>query len=432
MNLYTYCHNEPIRYFDPTGHWENGDEKYDAKTQAAIAKATTEYYEAKAKGDTAGMLAANTHANLLREFGTISDSNVNSTGQSYTNTITSSSKKDKNGNQYMDASDWGGAVTDAMVTAVNSIQSNTSSTIKANAANVAAVQEVFGIVPGTINSGLNTSQALALGSYAYYAYAQLSSNQKATDHVINNGNMMDQQTAFQPGLISSLILADVGRTIHIYAYGLGYGGYLFGGQNYAVFFNGSGEYYFWGSVYAKAATRKNPLPDDQCYSNAAYIYCYLRNQDWSDEAVFGLLGNIQQESGFNPGIWQSLDNTKMGYGIVQFSPPTKFFSWAGIADSASANKMASDNPQKLMELQLRYLLASAQPGQGIWLANDRAMTVYGSPYLMAFSDFAQSNNPVSELALVFHGHYERSSDNAEMLKERIGYAEHLYQLFINK
>jgi len=78
----------------------------------------------------------------LREFGTASDSNVNSTGQAYTNTITSSSKKDKNGNQYMDASDWGGAVVDAAVVAISQMKSSPSS--------------------------LNVSQALALGSFFYY------------------------------------------------------------------------------------------------------------------------------------------------------------------------------------------------------------------------------------------------------------------------
>lgn len=27
LNLYTYCHNEPIMYWDPTGHWAAGDNK---------------------------------------------------------------------------------------------------------------------------------------------------------------------------------------------------------------------------------------------------------------------------------------------------------------------------------------------------------------------------------------------------------------------
>ncbi len=35
LNLYTYCYNNPIIYFDPSGHWLAGDERLndEAKTQ---------------------------------------------------------------------------------------------------------------------------------------------------------------------------------------------------------------------------------------------------------------------------------------------------------------------------------------------------------------------------------------------------------------
>ncbi|HWT73805.1 MAG TPA: RHS repeat-associated core domain-containing protein, partial [Mobilitalea sp.] len=37
LNLYTYCHNNPIAYTDPTGHYIKGDEYFSAKVQTTLA-----------------------------------------------------------------------------------------------------------------------------------------------------------------------------------------------------------------------------------------------------------------------------------------------------------------------------------------------------------------------------------------------------------
>ncbi|MDP4093577.1 MAG: S8 family serine peptidase [Bacillota bacterium] len=46
LNLYTYCHNEPIMYMDPTGHIAKGDDKYTGLTSEIIRDATDAYYKA--------------------------------------------------------------------------------------------------------------------------------------------------------------------------------------------------------------------------------------------------------------------------------------------------------------------------------------------------------------------------------------------------
>lgn len=66
LNLYTYCHNEPVMYIDPTGHWEQGDSKRKAAEQAQILEATKEYISAKEKGDKAGMDKAHQKAEDAR------------------------------------------------------------------------------------------------------------------------------------------------------------------------------------------------------------------------------------------------------------------------------------------------------------------------------------------------------------------------------
>lgn len=64
--------------------------------------------------------------------------------------------------------------------------------------------------------------------------------------------------------------------------------------------------------------------------NAEYIMGSLLKKGWTKQAVAGMLGNMQTESSINPGIWQSLDagNMSMGFGLVQWTPASKYTNWA--------------------------------------------------------------------------------------------------------
>ena len=74
----------------------------------------------------------------------------------------------------------------------------------------------------------------------------------------------------------------------------------------------------------------------EAYDNAQLIYGVLYNLGWTLEAVCGVLGNMESESGYNPWRWQS-DNilattdtyelehqTYHAYGLVQFDPASKY------------------------------------------------------------------------------------------------------------
>lgn len=63
---------------------------------------------------------------------------------------------------------------------------------------------------------------------------------------------------------------------------------------------------------------------------ATQIWNYLTSIGWSQEACAAILGNMQSESGIVADRWESDDigNMSGGYGLVQWTPATKYIYWA--------------------------------------------------------------------------------------------------------
>lgn len=84
---------------------------------------------------------------------------------------------------------------------------------------------------------------------------------------------------------------------------------------------------YWGNTYNSS----NALTLAQMEINANYIWTALKMQGWTRNAVAGMLGNMQSESSINPGRWQSDrvggSSEGHGYGLVQWTPYTKYTNW---------------------------------------------------------------------------------------------------------
>jgi hypothetical protein len=132
---------------------------------------------------------------------------------------------------------------------------------------------------------------------------------------------------------------------------------------------------------------------DEMKVNAQYMYDFLTAMNWTREAIAGILGNMQSESHINPNIWQGLDegNLNGGYGIVQWTPATKYLNWC------SANSLTPE----LMESNLSRILYEVE--NNIQWGNDS----FGNPPPYSFAEFTHSTEDPYTLGMYFVRYYER-------------------------
>lgn len=128
--------------------------------------------------------------------------------------------------------------------------------------------------------------------------------------------------------------------------------------------------------------------------NAQCIYDYLLNKGWSKNAICGMLGNMQTESTINPGIWQNLkaNNMKGGFGLVQWTPASKYINWA--------NERGLDYLDIIN--QLNKILDEVENG-GQWIKT--------SAHPLSFKDFVCSKKSPEDLAAAFVFNYERPASD---------------------
>lgn len=168
-----------------------------------------------------------------------------------------------------------------------------------------------------------------------------------------------------------------------------------------------GNYY--GSLYVESVA----LTLTEMNTNAKYIYSALKNKGWTDNSIAAILGNMQAESSINPGRWQSDDvaNFSMGYGLVQWTPATKYTDWCTDNGYSDPSEMDNNIARILYEVENKIQ----------WIAT--------SNYNLSFKEFTTSTQSVSYLTRAFLLNYERPADQSESVQIlRTSNAEKWYQL----
>ena len=137
-------------------------------------------------------------------------------------------------------------------------------------------------------------------------------------------------------------------------------------------------------------TSNEYLSQTQMLPNAKYIYRWLHNKGWTDNAIAGVFGSLEEESTFNPGIWQGLKegNLSGGFGLVQWTPATNLIDWA------NANG-------------LDYLDIDTQLMRIEWERENRVQYYPTANYPESFNEFIVSTKTPEYLAIAWVANYER-------------------------
>ena len=151
------------------------------------------------------------------------------------------------------------------------------------------------------------------------------------------------------------------------------------------------------------------LSESEMKNNAEMFYTRMHAYGFSLNAIAGILGNVQHESTINPGIWESLDPYEGGYGLVQWTPYTKYSEWAGSDWQNNGDKQCE---------RISYEFAN-----GIQYYPTES-------YPLTAQQFKVSNQNPADLAEVFVYNYERPSNPSASLPSRRQYATNWYNYLL--
>ena len=159
-----------------------------------------------------------------------------------------------------------------------------------------------------------------------------------------------------------------------------------------------GEY---GSYYGSVEGESEPLTLEEMQVNALYLYNVLSGAGWTINSISAMLGNMQAESTINPGRWQNedVDNTDIGYSLVQWTPASKYIGWCNSQGLADPSEMDSAIARILFEVENNIQ----------WIGTE--------DYNFTFSTFTKSSDDVGMLAKAFLLNYERPADQSKRVQD---------------
>lgn len=165
----------------------------------------------------------------------------------------------------------------------------------------------------------------------------------------------------------------------------------------------------WESIWTSALSPK--LTEAQQQNNATIITQYFRAQGWTDNAIASMLANMDAESnGLNPAQTQNgfpAGSASGGFGLVQWTPRTKYSDWAGADWQTNFDKQLQ---------RISYELSNGLQWQ--WRP--------GYTQYISFYNFTRSNDSLDYLTGAFLYYYEGPLDPAATIGYRRSRANYWY------
>lgn len=139
-------------------------------------------------------------------------------------------------------------------------------------------------------------------------------------------------------------------------------------------------------------TDQNPgMTEAQKQNNVNIIAAYFRGLGWTDNAISAVCGNMEIESWLNPGQFETGHNysDQFGFGLVQWTPRTKFSDWAGSDWRTNYDKQLQ---------RIKYELDNGLQWEPVSTYN-----------YMTFAEFTHSTATPEYLVMAFEYSYERGT-----------------------
>ena len=157
--------------------------------------------------------------------------------------------------------------------------------------------------------------------------------------------------------------------------------------------------------------RNGYLTAAEMAGNAQEVATFFLTLGWSRNAIAAMLGNMQGESGINPGIWENLDPYNGGYGLTQWTPYTKLSTWA----TGLGYTWIDNGPTQCKRIDYESV------NNIQWFRNNEI----GMDPPISFTEFSVSTLPINTLSNYFLWFYEHPSDpGAGTQATRQGYANY--------
>lgn len=152
----------------------------------------------------------------------------------------------------------------------------------------------------------------------------------------------------------------------------------------------------------------------QAFDNCVMVANQLLENGWTINAVCGILGNIEYESGYNPWRWENDDlvlstetdkiySSSHGYGLFQFTPASKYVY------SPYAQSYADFGPF-FIDLYNTPAVSDDDGEAQVKFVDEHADYIPTQDYPISYADFKISTAPPEYLCAVWLYNYERSGN----------------------